>query len=75
MKYDVNYFMSNEFENKDEITIEEMWALDDVFPVSKSTNETFTEMFVFSSDDGEMWINWNGKLKHIKQEINNMVFF
>lgn len=75
MQYDIEYFLSDEFNGKEEISMEEVWALDDLMPLNKFTDQTFSEMFVLVSDDGESWLNWNGKLKHVKQEVNDIVFF
>ena len=75
MQYNIDYFLSDEFDEKEEISMEEVWALDDLMPLNKFTDQTFSEMFVLVSDDSESWLNWNGKLKHIKQEVNDIVFF
>lgn len=75
MAYNLEYFLSDEFNKKEEVSIEEVWALDDLMPLNKFTDKTFSESFVLVSDDGESWLNWNGSLKHIKQGLHEDIFF
>lgn len=72
----LEYFLSDAFKEKEEISLEELWNLSSLIPENQFTGQNFEEMFVLISDDGEHWLNWNGQLKHIIQETNEpMLFF
>lgn len=70
----LEYFLSEEFNDKKEITMEDVWALGNIIPDNQFTGKSFEDMFLLTSDDGESWLNWNGELKRIKQ-INEINFF
>lgn len=71
----LEYFLSDAFKEKEEISLEELWNLSSLIPENQFTGQSFEEMFVLISDDGEHWLNWNGQLKHIIQETNAPMFF
>ncbi len=72
---DLNYFTSNEFAEKEELTMEEVLQFSALLPVNKATGKSFAEMFILTDDNGEKWININGKLKHIRNTTHDDIMF
>lgn len=72
---DLNYFTSDEFEKKEELTMEEVLQFSALLPVNKATGQSFAEMFVLTDGNGEKWININGKLRHIRDMTHDDIMF
>lgn len=71
----LEYFLSDEFAMQEEVPIEDIWALSCLIPDNEFTGQTFEDMFVLVSDDGEYWLNWNGKIKRVISNVNDINFF
>lgn len=74
--HDLNYFLSEDFLKRDEISMEEVWELNALLPVNKFTGKDFQDSFVYVDEDEEGWLIFNGKRMHIKQPpVNELNFF
>jgi hypothetical protein len=68
----LDYFLSNIFNESDTIEEEDLWQLDRIFP--EVDGKKFSDIFV-SEDENGRWVRWNGKTKRVVNKCSNELNF